>query len=69
MDEADVVLLVGTRTNEDGTDAWTLIPRQARLIHIDIDPEEIGRNYEAMRLLGDARETLAALAEATRAFR
>ncbi|WP_024509354.1 acetolactate synthase catalytic subunit [Bradyrhizobium sp. ARR65] len=65
LDEADVILLVGTRTNEDGTDAWTLIPRQARLIHIDIDPEEIGRNYEAMRLLGDARETLAALAETT----
>ncbi len=61
---ADVVLLVGTRTNEDGTDKWTLIPPGASLIHVDIDPQEIGRNYEAMRLQGDARETLIELADA-----
>ncbi len=59
--EADVVLLVGTRTNEDGTDVWTLIPEGARVLHIDIDSQEIGRNYEAVRLQGDARATLEAL--------
>ncbi len=64
LEQADVILLVGTRTNEDGTDRWTLIPPRATLIHIDIDPQEIGRNYEAMRLYGDARETLGALAQA-----
>ncbi|GCD92808.1 acetolactate synthase catalytic subunit [Embleya hyalina] len=56
--EADVVLLVGTRTNENGTDAWTLTSPSARYIHIDVDPEEIGRNYEALRLVGDARSAL-----------
>ena len=61
VQEADVVLLVGTRTNEDGTDVWTLVPEGAHVLHIDIDPHEIGRNYEAVRLLGDAKTTLQAL--------
>ncbi len=62
--EADVVLLVGNRTNQNGTDSWTLYPPDARFIHIDPDPTEIGRNYEALRLAGDARLTLAALRDA-----
>ncbi len=64
VQHADVVLLVGNRTNQNGTDSWTLYPRGARYIHIDIDGAEIGRNYEALRLAGDARETLAALTRA-----
>ncbi|WP_163266159.1 acetolactate synthase catalytic subunit [Chelativorans alearense] len=62
--EADVVLLAGTRTNQNGTDSWRSIPRSARIIHIDIDPLELGRNYEALRLVGDAAETLNALTSA-----
>jgi acetolactate synthase-1/2/3 large subunit len=62
--EADVVLLVGNRTNQNGTDSWTLYPAGARFIHIDPDPTEIGRNYEALRLAGDAKLTLAALRDA-----
>ncbi|MBV9528299.1 acetolactate synthase catalytic subunit [Sphingomonas sp.] len=61
VERADVVLLVGSRTNQNGTDSWTLFPPLARFIHVDIDPIEIGRNYEALRLLGDAKLTLAAL--------
>jgi acetolactate synthase-1/2/3 large subunit len=63
IEEADVVLLVGTRTNQNGTDSWTLYPDGARYIHLDIDGAEIGRNYEALRLAGDARLTLAALTD------
>jgi acetolactate synthase-1/2/3 large subunit len=61
--EADVVLLVGNRTNQNGTDSWKLYPKNARFIHVDVEPLEVGRNYEAMRLIGDARLTLAALAD------
>ena len=61
VSEADVVLLVGNRTNQNGTDSWTLLPRTATYIHIDIDALEIGRNYEALRLKGDAKLTLSAL--------
>ncbi|RUX09666.1 acetolactate synthase catalytic subunit [Mesorhizobium sp. M8A.F.Ca.ET.059.01.1.1] len=64
LNEADVILLVGTRTNQNGTDSWRSIPKSAQVIHIDVDPAEIGRNYEALRLVGDAAETLTALVEA-----
>ncbi len=59
--DADVVLLIGNRTNQNGTDSWKLLPREATYVHIDIDPIEIGRNYEAVRLNGDAKLTLCAL--------
>ena len=61
VQKSDVILLVGNRTNQNGTDTWTLLPEDATYIHIDIDPMEIGRNYEAVRLLGDAKLTLRAL--------
>ena len=64
VEQADVVLLVGNRTNQNGTDSWTLLPRGATYIHIDIDEIEIGRNYESLRLKGDAKLTLRALNEA-----
>lgn len=64
VSEADVILLVGTRTNQNATDSWKLYPSTARYIHIDVDGAEIGRNYEALRLAGDARETLLALTQA-----
>lgn len=62
--EADVVLLVGTRTNQNGTDSWALYPKNATFIHIDVDGLEVGRNYEAVRLVGDARLALEALKQA-----
>jgi acetolactate synthase-1/2/3 large subunit len=61
IDQADVILLAGTRMNQNGTDSWTLFPRGATYIHLDIDGLEVGRNYEALRLVGDAKPTLAAL--------
>lgn len=62
--DADVILMVGTRTNQNATDSWKTYPAGARYIHIDIDPCEVGRNYEAVRLVGDARATLHALSAA-----
>jgi acetolactate synthase I/II/III large subunit len=61
IQEADVILMVGTRTNQNGTDSWALYPEHARYIHIDVDGAEIGRNYEALRLYGDAKITLEAI--------
>ena len=48
VQKSDVILFVGNRTNQNGTDTWTLLPEDAKYIHIDIDPMEIGRNYEAV---------------------
>ena len=64
LERADVVLLAGTRTNQNGTDSWRLVPDAAKVIQIDLDPQEIGRNYEALRLTGDCGATLAELAAA-----
>ncbi len=61
VDSADVILLVGTRTNQNGTDSWSLYPPDAKIIHIDVDGNEVGRNYPALRLVGDAKLTLGAL--------
>lgn len=57
--EADVVLIVGSRNGQICSCNWTLPRPGTRVIHIDVDPEEIGRNFETeVPLPGDARETL-----------
>lgn len=59
--EADVVLVVGSTLSELTTDryGYRVIPRSARLIQIDVDPEEIGKNYPVeVGLLGDAGAVL-----------
>jgi acetolactate synthase-1/2/3 large subunit len=61
LERADLILLVGNRTNQNGTDSWKLFPDTAQFIHLDNDPMEVGRNYESHRLVGDAKLTLAAL--------
>lgn len=61
---ADVVLLIGTRTNQNGTNSWKLYPEGATFIHLDIDGLEVGRNYESRRLVGDARLGIEALTDA-----
>lgn len=61
--QADLILFVGTRTNENGTASWTLFPSSATYLHIDVDPAETQRNYPAAPLVGDARATLEALEE------
>ena len=60
---ADVLFLVGNRTNQTGTDSWSAYPAGGCVIHLDIDGQEVGRNYEALRLVGDAKLTLRALGE------
>ncbi|MCP5085957.1 MAG: acetolactate synthase catalytic subunit, partial [Rhodobacteraceae bacterium] len=57
------------RTNQNGTDSWAIYPKDARIIHIDVDSLEIGRNYEALRLNGDAKLTLQALCAALKGRR
>lgn len=59
---ADVVVFVGTRTNQNGTDSWRLFDPASTFIHIDVDPAETNRNYDSLALIGDARETLKVLA-------
>jgi len=55
FEEADVVCAVGTRFQNYATRVWSL-PMPENLIHIDVDPEVIGRNYPAaVAVVGDAK--------------
>ncbi len=59
----DVLLAVGTSLSEWGTLGWDprLRPSEA-LLHVDIDPYEMGKNYRAtVPLLGDAKSVLTEL--------
>ena len=62
--EADVVIAIGTHFQGYHTQNWTLeIP--PTLVHIDVDAEEIGRNYPATHgVVGDARLALYGLLRA-----
>ncbi len=60
---ADVVLALGTRFDDRATSAWlpgfTYAIPPTKLIHVDIDPTEIGKNFEpAIAILGDAKLVL-----------
>ncbi|THD55500.1 MAG: thiamine pyrophosphate-binding protein [Bradyrhizobium sp.] len=61
--QADVLLAMGMRFDDRTSSSWipgysfTIPP--TRLIHVDIDPEEIGRNYPvALGLMADVRTFL-----------
>ncbi len=55
-DEADLIITVGSKNEEFETGAWNFFPSKAKLIQIDIDPFEIGRNLiPDVALVGDAK--------------
>jgi len=62
VDQADVVLAVGTRLAVAG------LPPDQQVIQIDVDADEIGRNHaKTLALVGDARATLVELLRRLRA--
>jgi acetolactate synthase-1/2/3 large subunit len=68
---ADVILAVGTRLAEANSSSWfpeyTFAIPPTRLIHIDADLAEIGRNYPTeLGVVADAKLALAALAKAAK---
>lgn len=61
--EADVVLAVGTRFKEADCSSWmpeyTFAVPPTRIIQIDIDPQELAKNYPAeISIVGDAKSVL-----------
>jgi acetolactate synthase-1/2/3 large subunit len=63
LEEADVMLVVGSSLDQVETNGWTM-PVPETTIQIDICEEMIGRNYPAsIGLVGDAKAVLAQLLE------
>jgi acetolactate synthase-1/2/3 large subunit len=59
INDADVVLAIGCRFSDRTTGAIDCFAPEATLIHIDIDPAEIGKNVPThLPVVGDAREVL-----------
>lgn len=59
MNEADLLIMVGARVADRAVNQPDLITENKVLIHIDVDPAEIGKNVgAAIPLVGDARHIL-----------
>ncbi|MCB1510559.1 MAG: thiamine pyrophosphate-binding protein, partial [Hyphomicrobiaceae bacterium] len=57
--ESDCLLVVGCKLGEIATKRFSLIPPGKQLIHVEIDPHEIGRTTRTdVALVGDARLAL-----------
>jgi acetolactate synthase-1/2/3 large subunit len=63
MDEADLIVAVGARFDDRVTGALGEFAPAAKVIHVDVDPAEIGKNVAAhIPIVADARHALAAIA-------
>ncbi len=62
--EADLVFFIGSHTGGQVTARWQVPKPGTRVVHLDIDAREIGRNYPTEQaLLGDARTVLRQMIE------
>lgn len=63
--EADLLVVIGCKLGEISTNRWSLLPEGVDLVHIDIDPGELGKVYGAtVGIWADAASALADLAQA-----
>lgn len=66
MNESDLLIMVGARVADRAVNQPELITRNKVLVHIDVDPAEIGKNAgPTIPLVGDARTIFEDLAEET----
>jgi len=70
---ADLIVAIGTRLAEANSSSWdaryTFAIPPTRLIHIDIDPAEIGRNFPTeLGIVADAKNALGMIAKAAQAY-
>ena len=65
--ECDVLIAVGMRFDDRVTGNLDTYAKQAKIIHMDIDPAEINKNVKVdVAVLGDCKETLAELTRLVR---
>lgn len=62
LQNSDVLLVVGSRLDDRLTGAFSSFAPKAKIIHVDIDKAELGKNLPVtLPIVGDARLTLQAL--------
>ena len=67
VSEADLVFFIGSHTGSQVTHSWQVPPPGTPVIQLDIEAEELGRNYpNSVSLCGDARVVLRQLLAADR---
>jgi acetolactate synthase-1/2/3 large subunit len=65
LQEADLLIALGTRFDDRVTGHLASFAPQAKIVHADIDPAEIGKNRRPdVAILGDLKPTIAGLASA-----
>ena len=70
LQKSDLLIALGARFDDRVTGEATSFAPGAQVIHADIDPAEIGKNREVdVPIVGDCKQTLAALIDALRAHR
>ena len=68
LQKADLLITLGARFDDRVTGKLSTFAPNAKILHADIDPAEIGKNRHAdVAVVGDIRETMAALAPALKA--
>jgi acetolactate synthase-1/2/3 large subunit len=61
LSESDLVIFIGTKAGQVATLGWDLPKSDVPTIHIDVDPEEVGRNFRSLPLIADAHLAIIAL--------
>jgi acetolactate synthase-1/2/3 large subunit len=68
LQKADLLITLGARFDDRVTGKLSTFAVNAKVIHADIDPAEIGKNrYADVPVIGDVRETMKALVPALKA--
>jgi len=68
LQKADLLITLGARFDDRVTGKLSTFAPNAKILHADIDPAEIGKNRHAdVAVIGDVRETIAALIPALKA--
>ena len=54
-DDADLLIVVGSRLEAFSTNSWSFYPKSAKMIRIDVDPNALSLNWRAdVHVVGDA---------------
>ena len=63
--ECDLAFFIGSHTGGQVTNNWMFPPAGTKVVQLDIDPAELGRNYpNAVSVLGDAKTALRRMIDA-----